>query len=190
MTQQLDRFFGLRVEVVREIDPQIYSAVTVLFTQWLNKNPPLKEKHPDLYIHKVIFDIEPKHFAISGIENRVSSLHLSIGVNERQQHKEGIKFINDNFGHRISPNVKHTFSPYKNTYLLEGTQLPNTSHFEEYLATVVFERVPERERKVKFIMTAHATAAYGFQTLKNVRLPVVTKLDFNLDRDVQLTLHL
>jgi hypothetical protein len=189
MAQHLQTFFGIRLDLVRDLDLQAYSGLVSELKEWMQQNPQILEKKPHLYIHRLSFDISPKHFTIEGIENRVGLMSVSLIVNSFQRHKEGIKFINALVGQRLSPAIKHRFDKYQNTYSLEGSQLSDTAHFEEYLATIVHRSVTSRERKVKLQATAYPTSHYGSQILKNVTRPFVTKFDFYLNREVQLALN-
>jgi hypothetical protein len=190
LTQQIYKFFGLRVHVIRELDIDSYSDFAKRLAEWFRGNPRVSEKNPQLYVHKLSFDIEPRHFTVDGVENRLHSMSISAIVNESQRHRDGIRFINDQLGQRLSPTVKHKFSEHKNTYFVEGSHLRDATHFEEYLATIVHRRVAAKDRKVKLQATAQPTSYYGLQVLKNITGPAVTKFDFHLSRDVQLALDL
>lgn len=183
MAQQLDRFFGLSIYIVREIDSAGYSDFVNTFSNWLKSNPALIESGLQLYIHRMNFDIEPTHFRVAGIENRVSSLAVSVEISSKL--RGTMRFINHKVGHRLWPTVQHQFGEYRNVYRIDGRNLRNATHFEEYLATVVQKRISEEDRKVKFVVTADATPSYR-EIIKNV--DVVTKFDFKLSRDVELIL--
>jgi hypothetical protein len=184
----LYKFFGLSATIVREIDWPAYSKFCHLVDEWLSKNPVIRSRNPHIYIHKVSFESKQVHFRVRGIENRVSSIHLSVMVNPNQRRRDGIRFINNEFGFRLwqTSNAKHNFSSYKNVYSLNGSQLLDATLFEEYLATIVDPSVPKRDRKVGIAVTATATQSY-MPTLKNVQDAVTTsKFEFNLDSDVRM----
>ena len=186
--QQIHRFFGLTVQIVREIDASSYTELMDTFKKWLEQNQNIEGSRPELYIHKLAFDITPSKFKVVGIENRVQTLRITVAINPQQRKKKTMKFINDKVGHRLQPAIKHKFGMYENWYELSGKQLTTSGHFEEYLATAILKNVPERDRKVTCAISAAPTATYGVQTLKNIEGPVVTSLNFPLRKDVQLTL--
>lgn len=187
--QQLELYFGLTVRVVREVSPSNYKGLLTVFKKWLHDNPDIKRQEPELYIHRLQFEIAATKFKIPGIENRLSALTVSVAINPKQRKKGTMRFINHRIGHRLSPTVQQSLGDFDNHYTLSGAHLTQANHFEEYLATVVVKSVSRNDRKVKFTLSAQATPSYKADTLKNVDLPVVTKLDFRLNKDVQLTMH-
>lgn len=187
--QKLKKYFGMTVSIVREVDSASYTQLTSTLRRWLDEHPDIKALRPELYVHKITFDIARNKFKVQGIENRVSSLRVSVAINPKQRQDKSMKFINHKVGHRLRPEVSHNHGDYENWYELKGEQLTSPTHFEEYLATLVLKPLSVNDRKVKFILSAQATPAYKSENLKNVKVPVVTKMDFPLNRDVQLTLH-
>jgi endonuclease G, mitochondrial len=183
--QKLERYFGIRIDLVDQIDPQkitILAAEARLVLASLELNP--DECH--LYFHELRVVPVRHHFSHSlSVAQRVDGLLLSFRRNPKQTFKD-LRFLN-RYMNRGAPDVfgiERWEDDDELRYVISGDYIDQNHRFQTDLVTFVRVDLRQDHRKIKASVKVSPTQSYD--AILRTKVPVLTKLDLRYSRLTQL----
>ena len=189
MPQKVDKYFGIHLELDSFIDENEYEIIK---EQLADRVRTLAKEHKqkiDVYIHKLDITIKPKHLGLSPLSARLSHLDITTCIPKKASQSKKIFFVNPLPDFSIDANVQVRRLKNRITYRLSGKYCEKNKSYHDYIATMVVDGCLPRYKKLIVKAAAYPEPKLK-QRIENIFVDsdnVITKLQFPLTRDIQLT---
>ncbi len=187
MTQNIDTFYGLHIDLISEIDQIAYARLRKSLTAQIAALPDPYQREIEVYIHEVDFEIKDVMWGFS-LDARLNDLNIAVEIHDTARQKNLMWFMNPQIGDvRYAPAIPVEPHKYRIIYSLSGSYCEKNKKFTEYVAAIVKNNCPPKLRTITINATAKPTDGYR---RKMINLPPVatTKISFPLTHKVQLDL--
>lgn len=187
MTQKISTFYGIQVSTNKEITLEEYEIQSKIINDYVKKN---NLTDFEAYVHKINISFKERHFGIDGLSNRCSILTFKAHLTKNQVKNDDVKLINNEINVRLTPEIEGAFKKENNKYKIPPDFIENKGSFEEILAVLVKKGAKRKYRKVKLTFTPKPAEGYNSILKLNDKSEIVTTIDFQLAREVQLSLEM
>ena len=190
--QNLRQYYGVGIRVSRDIELQKYESSRKQVKEVISQLRLDDGDEYGLYVTKIeLYASEDEHFGVGPLDKRLKHVQLNIAVNRKQREEQSIVFLNERIPQNVwlfSNTVRPTVERFSIKSSLESPFRTEGSLLEVLVLTGVRRDVRARDRKLKVSVVAYPTPSFA-QRLHNFT-SVATKLDYQLDREVQLSLQM
>jgi hypothetical protein len=183
----IKKYFGLEVEIRKKSDPDTFGRFRKLLSSHVAPN---RSQFPDseyeIYIENLQISYKQKHFGVEGIENRLAQFDVLIKLTKKMVASGDVQFVD--LGVTSNPNVPVNRTTKEISYQLTSNYILMNSEYTDYVALAIQRGTRLPTTNLPINIYAQATRDYAKHlSLRGINLgTVVTKLTFNLNRDLQL----
>lgn len=187
MTQKIYKYFGIRLALDNEIDAKEYKNLVKKIAKRIKEEGTIDENKVEIYIHKLNISIKERHLGIAPVESRLASLNVTLQLSKSAIKSEKIEFLNRQIAAKDEePEVKVEPKKHMLSYTLTGKYCHDHTSYSDYIATLVLPDCPAEFKSLDFKSVATPTEV--FRRKLNHIGPVITKFQFSLTKDIQITL--
>jgi hypothetical protein len=186
MSKKLKSRFGVTVDVNRDIPKDKYLALQQKLRAALTEAK-LDPTKVQVYIHHLSISATEKHFQEGPLSRRMEHLTVNIAVPDEARRSRQISFLNHQIKIAYRNDIRIESRDFRMNYTLPGAHCEKHGEFDDYVALLVEPSCPEKLKKLKMTVTAHATANFRQKLINNLTGTAVTKIEFPLTQDIQLT---
>jgi len=190
MTQKVDEYFGVGLEIDPEIDEREYAELSRKLAERIKDMKHIDPKAVEVYIHKLNMNIKPKYLGLSPLQARLARLDVLVAINAKARESGLIWFLNRELPIRLDPQVEIKAHKYRVAYSLTGEYCNANNGYSDYIAALVRDGCLPKHKELTVTATAYATdrLKQKIGNLQHLGGKVTTKMRFPLTRDVQVTL--
>ena len=184
-SQKIDKYYGISASLSEEVSAKVLKELKANLKSQLEKKGEPIPPDAQFHVYHLVLSHVPRHFKVSGLENRLEELRVSIRLTGAAKNSGKIRLVD--IGIDIDPDVSIKRSPSEITYRLTPASIEKNGGYADYIAAVFAEGCKEKHRRLEFSIRAHATPGYA-GNFRNSDGTAVTNMWMTLSTETSMDL--
>lgn len=183
--KNIQKFYGIDVNLVDEVESVAYSHLLQLIRDQINSGTITLPEDTVVYVKQVAITYDQTHFSVIGLENRLSRLSVRVEITKKLRQSNKMQFLD--LQCQSDPDVLVKRYKHNIDYSLQSSYIISNDHYTDYIAIAVESPEKYVNKTIKVYLNAHPTSAYREHLVNKPHGIITTILDFKLSKRLQLT---